>query len=1001
MTAGRRALRRRARRRRQNGNGGGAARTRRVSLVLVGVIGLLLVAGVATAGSAALYAKQRYDEFVAEVVPPEELLSTLPRGGARVYDRNGVLLYEFVDEFGGLRRPVPINEISEWVIKATIATEDASFFENNGLNLRGIARAGVENFSPFGNSDFFEGSGGSSITQQLAKNVYIPKEERTERSIERKLKEAAIALELTERYTKDQILEWYLNSISYGGSYVGIEAAAEGYFGKTAAELSIAEAALLAGIPQSPALYNPLTNPTVSLARQREVLDLMVRHGEITAAEASGARREEIEFRANRFEIEAAHFVLGRIAREIELRFGERALYEDGLEVVTTLDLRLQLEAERILEEKISEFEETSDGHNGALFALDARTGQILVYVGSRDYFRDDIEGRNDNVISLNSPGSTLKPLTYMTAFMQGWSTGAGILDTPAKVIDPATGQFFQPRNPSGNYQGSISARDALGNSLNIPAFKTILFAGVENTLTVMRQMGLTTLDSPLGYGPALTLGGADITLLDLTYAYSVFANGGVMRGQEALEPNDPGERTLEPVALLKVTDADGDVLYEFQEPEERRVVGSNFAYLVTSILSDPQTQCITFGCGGLGLTGRPSAQKTGTSEPFLNSRKIGDTWAFGYTPDLVAGVWAGNADNSPMVNITSTRISWRSWRDFMNFAHAELDIEAESFVQPPGIESRELCWPSGQLPSDLCPNIKRYTGLFASDVLIAIDPEEIEDTWWQEVAIDTRTGLLATALTPAAFVSREVRLVLPEEEIEDWDGLAEWVTTNGITQLLAPTEDSSESGTLLRVNSPSATQTLSGTIGILGRANSPGFRSYTVEWGRGSDPSSWIRIQQSTRRISSGLLANWDTTKVPNGAYTIRVLLEDSDRGTLRFAVPVVVDNGEAGAQQDAAPFAEIITPTAGSVVSGNVLISGLAFSGLLQQVQIEVGVGLQPESWETIRRDNLPSITGPLGFWDSTAVDDGIYTIRLIVRDQQLGTAVASVVVSVKNSD
>ena len=1001
MTAGRRALRRRARRRRQNGNVGGAARTRRVSLVLAGLIGVLLVAGLGTAGGAALYGKQRYDEFVAEVVPPEELLSTLPRGGARVYDRNGVLLYEFVDEFGGLRRPVPITEISEWVIKATIATEDANFFENNGLNLRGLARAGVENFSPFGNSNFLEGSGGSSITQQLAKNVYIPKEERTERSIERKLKEAAIALELTERYTKDQILEWYLNSISYGGIYVGIEAAAEGYFGKTAAELSIAEAALLAGIPQSPALYNPLTNPTVSFARQQEVLDLMVRHGEITAAEANAARREEIGFRANRFEIQAAHFVLGRIAQEIELRFGERALYKDGLEVVTTLDLRLQLEAERILEEKISEFEETSDGHNGALFALDARTGQILVYVGSRDYFRDDIEGRNDNVISLNSPGSTLKPLTYMTAFMQGWSTGAGILDTPAKVIDPATGQFFQPRNPSGDYQGSISARDALGNSLNIPAFKTILFAGVDNTLTVMRQMGLTTLDSPQGYGPALTLGGADITLLDLTYAYSVFANGGVMRGQEVLEPNDPGERTLDPVALLKVTDADGEVLYEFQEPEERRVVGSNFAYLVTSILSDPQTQCITFGCGGLGLTGRPSAQKTGTSEPFLNSRKIGDTWAFGYTPDLVAGVWAGNADNSPMVNITSTRISWRSWRDFMNFAHAELDIEAESFVQPPGIESRELCWPSGQLPSELCPSIKRYTGLFASDVLIAIDPEEIEDTWWQEVGIDTRTGLLATPQTPAAFVSREVRLVLPKEEIENWNGLAEWATRNGITQLLAPTEDSSESGTLLRVNSPSATQTLAGTIGVLGRANSPGFLSYTVEWGRGSDPSSWIRIQQSTRRISSGLLANWDTTQVPNGAYTIRVLLEDSDRGTLRFAVPVVVDNGEAGAQQDAAPFAQITTPTAGSVVSGNVLIGGLAFSGLLQQVQIEIGVGLQPESWETIRRDNLPSLNGTLGFWDSTAVDDGIYTIRLVVRDQQLGTAVASVVVSVKNSD
>ena len=1002
MTAGQRALRRRARRRRRNSSRGGSARRAgRWGAILVGLLGLLVVAGAVAVGGSALYGKQKYDEFVAGVVPPEELLATLSRGGARVYDRNGVLLYEFVDEFGGLRRPVPINEICDWVIRATIATEDASFFENNGLNLRGLARAGVENFSPFGDSDFFEGSGGSSITQQLAKNVYIPKEERTERSVERKLKEAAIALELTNRYTKDQILEWYLNSISYGGIYVGVEAAAEGYFGKTASELSLAEAALLAGIPQSPALYNPLTNPTVSFARQQEVLDLMVRHGQATLAEAERARREEIQFKTNRFEIEGPHFVLGRIAAEIELRFGERALYEDGLEVITTLDLPLQLEAQRILEEKISEFEETSDGHNGALFALDANTGQILVYVGSRDYFRDDIEGRNDNIISLNSPGSTLKPFTYITAFMQGWSTGAGILDTPAKVIDPATGEFFKPRNPSGDYQGSISARDALGNSLNIPAFKTILYAGVDNTVTLMRQVGMTTLDSPLGYGPALTLGGADITLQDLTYAYSVLANEGVMRGQEVLEPNDPGERTIEPIALLKVTDADGNVLYEFQEAEERRVIGSNFAYLATSILSDPQTQCITFGCGGLGLPGRTSAQKTGTSEPFENSRKIGDTWAFGYTPDLVAGVWAGNSDNSPMVNITSTRISWRSWRDFMDFAHTHLKLEPKSFTRPPGLESRELCWPSGMLPSEHCPTLKRYTGLFASDVLATVDPEEIQDTWWQEIAIDTRTGLLATAQTPAAFVSREVRLVLPEEEIEDWDGLAAWAADNGITHLLAPTQDSSESGALLRVTSPIATQIVSGQVPILGRANSTGFRSYAVEWGRGSNPTAWVRIHQSNRRISSGVLTTWNTTQVPNGAYTIRVLLIDVDRGTLRFAVPVVVDNGAAGAQQDTAPFAQFTTPTAGSVVSGNLLIGGLAFSGLLQEVRLEVGAGLQPESWQTIRSDNLPSLTGSLGFWDTRSVEDGVYTIRLTVRDLQQGIAEATVVVSVKNTD
>ena len=243
MTISQRARRQRARRRRRVAASGGGLRISLWLLLFVGLFWVMLIATGAAATTGALYGKQKYDEFIAYVAPPDELLASLPRGGARIYDRNGVLLYEFVDEFGGLRRPVPIEEISDWLIAATIATEDASFYTNNGLNVRGLARAGIENFSPFGDSEFLEGTGGSSITQQLAKNIYIPKEQRTARTVERKLREAAIALELTERYTKDQILGWYLNSISYGGIYVGIQAASEGYFGKQASELTLAEAA--------------------------------------------------------------------------------------------------------------------------------------------------------------------------------------------------------------------------------------------------------------------------------------------------------------------------------------------------------------------------------------------------------------------------------------------------------------------------------------------------------------------------------------------------------------------------------------------------------------------------------------------------------------------------------------------------------------------------------------------------------------------------------------
>src|SRR5690606_25020671 len=311
---------------------------------------LVAVTGAAITGGAALFALDRYNEVAETVVPPEELLSTWSRGGARIYDRNGVLLYEFVDELGGLRRPVPLNEISDWMIRATISTEDASFYDNNGLNMRGLMRASMENLTPF-QGDMLEGSGGSSITQQLAKNVYIPADERAERSIDRKVKETVIALELTEKYSKDQILEWYLNSISYGGIYLGVEAAAQGYFGKDASELTLAEAALLAGIPQSPSRYAPLQSGQVAPGqtyvlspssetklRQLEVLDLMVRHGVISREDASEAGAAELTFKTNRFDIEAPHFVLNRVADEIRARFGERALFSQGLEVTTTID---------------------------------------------------------------------------------------------------------------------------------------------------------------------------------------------------------------------------------------------------------------------------------------------------------------------------------------------------------------------------------------------------------------------------------------------------------------------------------------------------------------------------------------------------------------------------------------------------------------------------------------------------------------------------------------
>lgn len=1021
MSASRLAMMRRRRRRTNASNEGPSGRTRLlVALLMVG--GFFVVAGGLVAGGTGLYAMSRYDEIADDVVPPEELIAQQSRGGAKIFDRNGEILYEFVDELAGLRRPIGLAAISQNVLNATIAVEDPTFYENNGVNTRGLFRAGVENFLPFlvGDDEFFEGSGGSSITQQLAKNIYIPREERTQRSVDRKIKETVIALELTKKYSKDQILEWYLNSISYGGIYTGIEAASQGYFGKPASELTLSEASLLAGIPQSPALYDPFSPANrdsdtgqlleTSLAKQRqaEVLDLMVRRSYITQDEAEAALETTLELRQQRYEILAPHFVLGRIAQELEARFGPRAAYEQGLVVHTTLDMNLQRMAEEVVERNITDYGEQANLFNGAFVAIDPRTSEILTYVGSRDYFRDDIEGRNDNAIALNSPGSTLKPFTFMAAFMNGWGTGTAILDTPLEIVDYSTGGTFSPRDPIGTLLGPITAASALGNSLNITAVKAIMYAGVPQTIQLMNRMGFTTFDNPGGYGPALTTGGGEVTLLDSVYAYATIATNGIMRGQEAITTPrlDPGERTLEPIAILRVEDSEGKVLLDVK-PEEQRVVAAEYPYLVTSVLSDGQNHCITYRtCGALALpNGYPSAAKTGTSEPFEDSRQIGETWTVGYTPELVSGIWAGNADNSPISGITSTSVSLRGWKEFMVQAIEYLELPPTPFERPSGVVSREVCWPSGKLPTETCPNTKRYNSLYAAEALPGENPSEDErerlfDTWWQSVPVDTRTGRIANDLTPAQFVSNSVRLVMPKDEVEKWGGLHEWAARNGVAGMVGGATPADASGDLAaRIDTPAPNADLSGRVNVRGRALSDDLVRYRLEWGRGANPNSWVRINSSTSGVRNGLLGTWDTASLPDGAYSLRVIVEDEKTGTHRYEIPVRIDNGDDSEQTDSSPLVGIVTPTNAALVSGSVNVTGTGASANLLQLRLEYGVGVSPTSWTTIQTFSTSRVGADLGTWDTTQVPDGAYTLRVVVVDEVHGDSSAERLVVVRN--
>jgi membrane peptidoglycan carboxypeptidase len=683
------------------------------AMLLFAVAPLMVLPFILAGGIAFLH---YYNGVSASIESPEKVMAQ-NGGGAQILDRNGQLLYQFLDDRHGYQQWVKLGDVSPWLQKATIAVEDPDFYSNPGVNFRGLVRAAYENLRP--GQDLMQGTGGSSITQQLAKQLYFSQEQRGERSITRKMREMTIALNLTQHYSKDQILEWYLNEVPYGSVFTGIEEASERYFSIPAEDLNLAQAAFLAGLPQSPSRYDPFTNYTAAKIRQIEVLDLMAKHGFLTQAEADLTKFVDVQLQPSSPPFEAPHFVL-YVADYLRQTVGEDALLHGGLVVKTTLDLDLNKRAQELLEQHLSENEANTDAHNGAVMIIEPSTGDILAMVGSRDYFRDDIQGQVNNALAIRSPGSTLKPFTYVTAFMEGWGPDWPVIDSPITYTEEG-GQTFTPVNPgNGQTYGVIPAKEALGNSLNVSAFKTILWVGVDNMVKTAKAMGITDLDRKLG--PAVTLGGVDVKLLDLTYAYSVFANNGTMAGAPTILSLPDGNRHLDPISVLTVTDPLGKVLIDNTTPKTEPIIKPEYAYMITDILSNDDDRKMTFGSDSvLNLPGWQAAVKSGTSEPFTvsaaeeASRPTSDTWSVGYTTDVTVGVWIGNSDNSRMRNMYSTTIAAPVWHDVM--MEALKGKTPQNFVRPDGLVEATVCVPSGLpvRPDVKCPTV---TGLFAADAL-------------------------------------------------------------------------------------------------------------------------------------------------------------------------------------------------------------------------------------------------------------------------------------------
>ena len=703
-----------------------------------------------------------------DLPPISAAAQRLIRPTTQILDRHGRVLYEVLDPDAGKQITLDLDQIPTTCVEATLATEDSRFYQHPGFDPIAIARAAWQNYRAGGGVV----SGASTLTQQLARNLLMPTQERYEQSLRRKLREAYLAWRLEQHYTKDQILALYLNQMYYGNFAFGIEAAAQIFFGKPAPQLSRAECALLAGLVQYPVGYNPLLDPDAAKARQLTVLRLMIQAGYLDEAQRDEIAAEPLRFRSRLFDINAPHFVM-YVQDQVLQRVGADAVRAGGLRVITTLDLDLQEQAEAALRYRLDLLNCRTPGlcdaktdpnrrvDNAAAVILDANTGDLLTMIGSPDYFDASIQGNVNAAVSLRQPGSAIKPFTYAAALDPTWAGANGLAPLTAGTILPDLPATFYTRDTNGGnvpyqplnydrlFHGPVSVRTALASSYNIPAVRTLNYVGIDTLRQLATQAGISSFTEE--YGLALTLGGGEVKLLDLATAFGIFEKG----------------QRLDTRAILDIQHQDADGVWhsllgkEAIEPGQTppspksngpQVISPGAAYLITDILSDPAARIPAFGEGSVLELPFPAAVKTGTTTDWR------DNWTIGYSTERIVGVWVGNADNTPMLDVSGIDGAGPVWHDLMLAAHP---TDPPAFTRPDGIVEMTICAPSGLLPSPNCQRIRneRY--------IAGTEPTQTDDQF-VTLAIDQATGLAATDATPPARRSERFYWMLPPE-YHDW----------------------------------------------------------------------------------------------------------------------------------------------------------------------------------------------------------------------------------------
>lgn len=600
-----------------------------------------------------------------------------------ILDRNGESLYDIFQDAN--RIPVSFVELPQYCKDATIAVEDKDFYKHPGLSTAGIVRALISTVI------FRNLQGGSTLTQQLVKTVLLT----NERTLPRKIKEAILAIQIERKYTKDQILQMYLNEAPYGGTTAGMESASQLYFGTSVKDLNLVQCAILAGLPQDPSDYSPfIGQPKAYIARTQHVLARMREDGYINAFEESAARKmlDTIQFAKDTESLRAPHFV-AYIKDQLVAKFGASQVEGGGLKVTTTLDWKLQQKAQTIVREEVDKAKNLKVS-NGAAVAIDPKTGEILAMVGSKDYTATTASGFKFNVVTqgLRQPGSSIKPFTYATAFKKGYTAATELMDVDTKYPsgDPKKPEY-NPKNYDGKFRGPMQLRYALGNSINTIAVKVSALVGVKDALETAYDMGLSTLqptqENLSRLGLSMTLGGGEVTLLDITSAYGVFATEGMR---------------MDPVSILKVEDSKGKVLYQYNPPSARRVLAADVAYMTSDVLSDNDARKIEFGDHSyLYIPGFTVAAKTGTTD---DKR---DNWTIGYTPSVVVGTWVGNNDNSPMSPTLASGLTGAApiWNRIMR--EALTGKKNEPFSRPSNIIEMDIDAYGGGTPQSGQPTRK------------------------------------------------------------------------------------------------------------------------------------------------------------------------------------------------------------------------------------------------------------------------------------------------------